>query len=563
MNAKRSLARRFILSFVIVGAIICFITAYIGIEGEWSSMGQQYYDMAYYVADVAASEIADEITAEELKEYAQAAIEGDADTIATIENSQAYQNVKKRLNTLRENMQLTDVYVTIYSAENLRAYSQGDDSWKPLVYIFDNYVTEDKSFQLGDCSAMNPDNIELFAEVVETEQNQDDYIISNGDFGYNMSALKPILTEDGQLAAVIGVEVPMLRIEGAVKSFVKHTILVISIVVVIVIILYLIFMYRGIVIPINLMSKEVKRFGDTGIPADGENDYLSQIKTKDEMQLLAGYVVKMEKDLVAYVENIKRVTAEKERIGAELNVATQIQASQLPNIFPAFPDRKEFELYASMDPAKEVGGDFYDFFMLDQDHIALVIADVSGKGVPAALFMMISMVLIRTRAQMGGDTSSILEQVNNQICETNEQGMFVTVWLAIVDLKTGHVVESNAGHEHPAIKKKDGDFELVITKHSPAVATIEGMRYRQNEYDLEPGDRIFVYTDGVPEATDANNEMFGTERMLEVLNRSKEADGKELLHNVRQAVDEFVGEAPQFDDLTMLTFKYNGSDETA
>jgi sigma-B regulation protein RsbU (phosphoserine phosphatase) len=268
----------------------------------------------------------------------------------------------------------------------------------------------------------------------------------------------------------------------------------------------------------------------------------------------------MTRELDEYIRNLAAVTKEKERIGAELNVATQIQADMLPRIFPAFPDRNEFDLYATMDPAKEVGGDFYDFFLVDDDHIALVMADVSGKGVPAALFMVIAKTLIKNRTLMGGGPSEILADVNSQLCEGNEAELFVTVWLAIIEISTGKGLAANAGHEHPALRHSGGEFELVEYRHSPAVATIDGIRFRQHDFQLNPGDSLYVYTDGVAEATDIHNELYGSERMIRALNKTPEATPEELLKIVREDIDAFVGEAPQFDDITMLNFVYKGKE---
>ena len=225
----------------------------------------------------------------------------------------------------------------------------------------------------------------------------------------------------------------------------------------------------------------------------------------------------------------------------------------------AFPDRKEFDLYASMDPAKEVGGDFYDFFLVDDDHLALVMADVSGKGVPAALFMVIAKTLIKNRAQLGESPAEILNNVNEQLCEGNEAELFVTVWLAVIEISTGRGLAANAGHEHPVLRRADGRYELITYRHSPAVATMEGIRFREHPFEMYPGDRLFVYTDGVPEATNAVNELFGPERMLDALNRDPDASPEELLHTVRKEIDAFVGDAPQFDDITMMNFCYNGA----
>lgn len=249
---------------------------------------------------------------------------------------------------------------------------------------------------------------------------------------------------------------------------------------------------------------------------------------------------------------------EKERIGAELNVATQIQADMLPRIFPAFPDRKEFDIYASMTPAKEVGGDFYDFFLIDEDHLGLVMADVSGKGVPAALFMVIAKTLIKNRTQLGGSPAEILKDVNEQLCEGNEAELFVTVWLAILEISTGKGIAANAGHEHPAVRRAGGAFEMVKYRHSPAVATMEGIRFREHTFELYPGDSLYVYTDGVTEATNKNNELFGEERTLLALNKNASSNAKEILTTVKSDIDTFVGDAVQFDDITMLCIDYFG-----
>lgn len=249
------------------------------------------------------------------------------------------------------------------------------------------------------------------------------------------------------------------------------------------------------------------------------------------------------------------------RMGAELNMATAIQASQLPRLFPAFPNRPEFDVFASMTPAKEVGGDFYDFFLVDDDHIGLVMADVSGKGVPAALFMMVSRVLIKSHLQNGESPGEALENVNDQLCEGNEAELFVTVWVAVLQISTGKGIAANAGHEHPALRRAGGQYELVTYRHSPAVATLEGIPFKEHAFELHPGDSLFVYTDGVAEATDANNELFGPERTLEALNRNPDAMPEEVLANVMDGINTFVAGAEQFDDITMLCLKYNGPEK--
>ena len=245
----------------------------------------------------------------------------------------------------------------------------------------------------------------------------------------------------------------------------------------------------------------------------------------------------------------------RQRIETELNVATRIQADMLPSIFPAFPERPEFDIHASMTPAKEVGGDFYDFFLVDDDHLALVIADVSGKGVPAALFMVITKTLLKNAVQMGSSPKAALEEVNRQLCENNEAEIFVTVWLGIYEISAGRLTAANAGHEYPAIRRANGQFELFRDRHGFVLAGMENARYQEYELELGVGDTLFVYTDGVSEATDAANTLYGTDRMLAALNRDRALGPEGLLHQVKADIGRFVGAAPQFDDITMLSLQ--------
>ena len=258
------------------------------------------------------------------------------------------------------------------------------------------------------------------------------------------------------------------------------------------------------------------------------------------------------------VQKYEQQQAEATRIGAELSLATNIQTSMLPHIFPAFPMRREFDIYASMDPAKEVGGDFYDYFLIDDDHLGMVIADVSGKGVPGALFMMASKIILQSVAMMGNSPAEILKRTNDAVCSNNEAEMFVTVWMGILELSTGRLTAANAGHEFPAFRQPGGVFELYKDKHGFVIGGMEDVKYREYEIQMEPGSKLFVYTDGVVEATSAEKELFGTERMIEALNVDPDASPQEILRNVRASVDGFVKEAEQFDDLTMLCVEYRG-----
>ena len=231
----------------------------------------------------------------------------------------------------------------------------------------------------------------------------------------------------------------------------------------------------------------------------------------------------------------------------------------IPHIFPAFPERREFDIFGSMKPAKAVGGDFYDFSLVDDDHLVMAIADVSGKGVPAALFMMASMIILQGAARNNGSPSEILKQTNDIICANNQQEMFVTVWLGILEISTGKLTAANAGHEYPVISEKPGSpFKLLKDKHGFVIGGMPGMKYKDYELQLEPGAKLFLYTDGVTVATDNNNEMFGTDRLVEALNAVCDAEPEEVLPNVRGEIDDFVNGAEQFDDITMLCMEYKG-----
>lgn len=321
----------------------------------------------------------------------------------------------------------------------------------------------------------------------------------------------------------------------------------------------------GVVLVANRFSKFISEpIGQLRADAEeisqGRLDYRSAVKADNELGELAASFNAMAAKLQRYISDLTAVSAEKERISVELSLAAQIQAHMLPCVFPPFPDRSEFDIYATMTPAKEVGGDFYDFYMVDDDHLAIVMADVSGKGVPAALFMMISKTLIKSNVQMGLSPKEVLERVNDQLCENNQVEMFVTVWLGILQISTGRLVCANAGHEYPAIKRRNGKFELFKDKHGFVVGGMEHSRYREYELRLAPGEMLFVYTDGVTEAVNPANELFGTERMLAALNAAGIEDAAALLKYVHGAVDAFAGDAPQFDDITMLCLRMCDTD---
>ena len=322
-------------------------------------------------------------------------------------------------------------------------------------------------------------------------------------------------------------------------------------------------MERTTVRPINAIAKAAQSYVEDRRSGNTRMEHFSSlpIRTGDEVEHLNRVMAQMEKDLSVYMEDLTRVTKKEERVRTELDMASKIQKGALPDIFPAFPDRQEFDLCASMEPAKEIGGDFYDFFLIDDDHLCLVIADVSGKGVPAALFMMASKIILADNAIMGKSPSEILYDANNAICKNNKLEMFVTVWVGILEISTGKLSAANAGHEYPALKRGDGGFSVFKDRHGFVLGGMEGMKYKEYEIQLSPGDKLFVYTDGVPEANDPDGNMFEVKRMIDALNEDPDASPAQILGAVRGQINIFVREAEQFDDLTMLCLEYKGANK--
>ena len=321
--------------------------------------------------------------------------------------------------------------------------------------------------------------------------------------------------------------------------------------------LVLIFFY--VLKPLKSVQENIRLYKSTkDSKIVGSN--LASVKPHNEIGQLSEDVIELTAELDQHMAELETITAEKERITTELGLATRLQAAFIPHVFPPFPDRREFELYASMDPAREVGGDFYDFFLIDEDHLCLLIADVSGKGIPAALFMMVSKIILQSCAMLGQSAADILTKTNEAICSNNQEGMFVTVWLGILEISSGKLTAANAGHEYPILKQADSSFALFKDRHGFVIGGMDGMKYKEYTLQLHPGDKLFLYTDGVPEATAADNSMFGAARMLSALNEAPEASPAALLRAVRKAVDDFVQEAEQFDDLTMLCLEYKGKD---
>ena len=362
----------------------------------------------------------------------------------------------------------------------------------------------------------------------------------------------PLKDDSGKVVSLVLSRVQMSEIAYRDSYILKVAISTLLLAVLFVVI-YARYIRKKFVNPIKKVSEETDRFAKE----NSLGEKLGQLSNIKEISILSSSIDKMEEEMLEYIDNLTAVNAEKERIGTELSIAKSIQKNAVPNVFP---NREEFRIFASMTPAKEVGGDFYNFFPVDEDHLAIVMADVSGKGVPAALFMMLANTSIIDRTKMGGTPAEILSFVNDSLCEGNEASMFVSVWLGILEISTGRLKAANAGHEYPAIFREGGSFELYRDRHGMALGVSDGMSYNDYEIELKQGDKLFLYTDGVPEATDKNDEMFTLEGMLRALENYKHEKPEAILKGVEKSVNAFVGDAPQFDDLTMLCLEFGKED---
>ena len=533
---KRSQKKRPGIAFSIIGVIVLALVVFgavvstIGAVLFTNAFKEEYATTTYHMADTATTLI----NGDHLAAYLNG------------EETEEYQQTRIYLDAYCKKMSVSLVYV-------IRVDTSDYGRFVSIFNAVDNTVDDSSytAWELGHKrDTTNDEYRRKYREMYEqTALFETVYRIRTTDGQHpHITTMVPVKGADGETNAILCVQRPMRELNDARRPYLVN----IAVWTVLLCILTGVFaanyIRRQFVKPIRKMSDEAARFAKENTQAEP----IGRISGIREIANLASSIDTMEADMVNYIGNLTAVTAEKERIGAELSLARTIQDNSVPNIFPPFPDRDDFDIYASMTPAKEVGGDFYNFFLIDDDRLMFVIGDVSGKGIPAALFMMVTNILISDRALMGGTPGEILTFVNQNICEHNQADMFVTLWLGILELSTGKVVAANAGHDDAAVYRKNGAFELFKTKHGFVIGGMEGVRYRDFELKLGPGDKLFLYTDGVPEATDAQNGMFGMERMLDALNANKERTPEEILNGVHERVNAFVGDAPQFDDLTML-----------
>ena len=538
---RQSVAFKSISGIVLLLLVFSVIISVIGNRGFTEALLDQYSDNAFHTARIAGVVV----DGDRVGEYWQSG-----------GKTEDYEAVRKSLSRLCDSSNATFVYVI----------EPDRTDYAHIRFLFST-INRNSHYSLYDFGYLrettNDEYREKYRALYEGEATQELVVRDKGyiETDSHITAMIPLKNSGGEVVGIICVQQQLDTLLQARNTYLRRVVIAFIILALLVIIGQSLYLHHALLRPLKQISEETTRFSEENVTTGRKLQ--ETVCSRDEIGQLAVSIDQMEEQIQRYVENLTRVTSEREHIMAELSLATRIQASMLPHAFPPFPDRQEFDIYASMDPAKDIGGDFYDFFLIDDDHLCVVMADVSGKGIPAALFMMASKIILQSCAMLGNSASEILTRTNEAVCSNNPEGMFITVWLGILEISTGKLTAANAGHEYPVLKRADGGFELLKGKHGLVIGAVDGVKYKDYELQLRPGDKLFVYTDGVPEATDADNNLFGTERMLAALNAAAEEGPEQVLKRVRGAVDAFVKDAAQFDDLTMLCLEYRSRENCA
>ncbi|MBQ6381689.1 MAG: SpoIIE family protein phosphatase [Clostridia bacterium] len=536
---KKNLSFNIICSVVVILLMFSGIISVIGYISFYNSLTREYDETTYAICETAATLV----DGDKIDAY-----------LAGGEQEADYQLAQRRMDVLCEKMNVSLIYVIKVDTSDYGSF----------VSVFNsvNKKTDYTRWEAGyHREATNEEYCQMYQRLYSKQSDHEKIFRTRNLNGAppHITSIINIENSKGEVTALLCVQRPMSALEEGRKPYLISISLAVVIAAVIAATVALNFLNRQFIKPLIEIRKEAQRFARENVA--GNNKLDQSISHIDEIRILAASIEKMEEDTLKYIENLTQITSEQERIGAELDVARNIQEGSVPNVFPAFPDRKEFDIFASMTPAKEVGGDFYDFFLIDDDHFAMVIADVSGKGVPAALFMMVTKILIKERCRIAeGTPAEIVQYVNDRVCANNQADMFVTVWFGILEISTGKVFATNAGHNQPAICRGSGQFEFLPGPHSLVIGAMPDISFKTYEFTLQAGDKLFLYTDGVTEAINENKELFANSGMLNSLNKKKDGTAREILEQVKHDVHYFAGYAPQFDDITMLCLNYNGTE---
>lgn len=553
---KLSLRQKTVCMILLLALALTITAAAVGYDVYAGTMDAHYQMLAMNVSKTAASLV----NAEEVRELVAQVMEiYRKDPAPTYDSDKEWAEYLSQYTGISEQESFTTLYDTLYkikTANNVLSLyiSYMDSESMTGIYIIDADKTE-TGCPTGTWDIIYPQNYEA---MKHPENGFEAYITDTEEYGWLCSAGAAVLDDSGKAVAHVFTDISMESVMADRQAFLMRLCAILIGITTVITLALIKVVNTALVKPINSLASAASSYVEAKEEEEVSALALLDIHTGDEVENLSHALKRMERDINGYIENLTHVTAEKERIGAELSVATHIQASMLPCIFPAFPNRREFDIYATMTPAKEVGGDFYDFFLVDDDHLAVVIADVSGKGVPAALFMVIAKTLIKDHTQSGKPPEEVFTEVNRQLCEANDENLFVTAWMGVLEISTGKLVYVNAGHNPPVIGRKNGETEFLRSRPGFVLAGLDFTKYRAGSLELMPGDLLYLYTDGVTEAMNTAQELYGEERLKRTLDANVSAAPEEIFKAVKKDLDDFVADAPQFDDITMLAMRYLG-----
>ena len=536
---------RMISGIVLWFVLFTVIVSSIGYIKFTDSLTEEYNDSAFRTAESAVMLV----SGDKIDEY----LEAEKNRNGSAENpfiGEEYTDRWERMNILCQKQNVTLIYVIKVDTSDYGRY----ESVFNTVNDGSGYTPWEVGYKR---ETTNKEYRKIYRDIYENGLERGTIVRTKGLNGSeaHITSLVPVKNSAGEVSAILCVERPMEALALGRREYVNNVLIATLILMIGSAVCLALYIKRQFVMPIETISAETVRFAKKPSPSDG--DTLENISEIKEIRVLAESIGKMEKDTLRYMKDLAQATAEHERMAVELSLASTIQSNILPSTFPPYPNRSDFDIFASMDVAKAVGGDFYDFYLLDNDRLAFLIADVSEKGIPAALFMMRAKMTIKALAESGADVHVILSKANERLCEGNEAGMFVTLWLGIVDMKTGILSYANAGHNPPLLRHGQGEFDYIRTRPNFVLAGMDGAQYRKHEIRLLPGDELFLYTDGVTEATDMRQKVFGEANLQKVLNVISKTTPEIRCGSVKRAIKDFVGKAEQFDDITMLSVKFH------
>ena len=518
--ARVTVARVLLLSWALVTGICVFASIAIKKENV-----RVYEDFAKSYSRI----IANNVSGDKAKEY-----------VITGKPDEYYYEISKIMQGMVDNADLRYLYVYIPEEQGIRYVwdAQSDDDSRPLGdiwYYEGNYPKDDimNAYKNGE---------ELFREYKYGDMDLAAYIVPMHDSG-------------GNVVAMVEADIIMPRNEMLLPGILLHIIVTTLLLMTVFMALFYNITRKRIITPLEKINNATLEIVEN---FDNDKEVEIDVKTNDEIEVVAHSIEKMNHKLKEYIRENNKITKEKARVNTELELAKRIQIDALPI---KFPDRKEFSIYASMETAKEVGGDFYDFFFIDESHFGMIMADVSGKGIPAAMFMMMSKSMLKTKMMSGAMPSEVLRDVNDLIRERNHAKMFVTVWIGVLDIVSGELITANAGHEYPIIKEPEGTFEVFKDKHGLVLGGMKGIKFKDTTYNMVPGTKLYIFTDGVTEARNAEREFYGMNNLLKALDNAKDESTDVILAKVKEDIDNFVKDAEQFDDITMMCIEYFGGIE--